>query len=421
MTRHPEQSKATATAVRQCRFAVVSDSHIALPQTVWNGPNRLHMVEVGIPALEQAFEHFEASDIDFLLMPGDLTQHGEPENHRWLADRLAQLPFPTYVIPGNHDFPARSFYKSKTTQQEFIEIYRKFGYQDSGDRPYYNQLIFPGIRLIGLNSNQLSADGQFIEGRIDSPQIKWLDQQLKKYSRRIDDDAEIKNENSLSNELILLMVHHNIAEHIPHQSTHPLGKRYILPDVVQLQNKLRNAGVKCVFTGHLHVQDIVNLDGLFAITTGSLIAYPHPYRIMTLYEVDSPLQTPIADSEEGIDSGNSSSEGTKQRWLEIETHRIQALPDWDDLTSVSRRWAGDHSGAFMTQLLAKSSLDLSLEESEIYSKQIQYLWADVARGDQQLSFPDLPENVRDYCENFGVRSRNNQLRFSANHIALRID
>ncbi|MGD1937653.1 MAG: metallophosphoesterase family protein [Cyanophyceae cyanobacterium] len=400
----------SATSVRQCRFGVISDSHVALPQTVWQGPNRLHLVEVGIPALEQVFEHLQSADVDFLLMPGDLTQHGEPENHHWLANRLAQLPFSTYVIPGNHDFPARSFYKSKTTQEEFIDLYRKFGYQGSGDRPYYNQQIFPGIRLIGLNSNQLSADGQYIDGRIDLPQMEWLDRQLQelKVNHNQSNKESNKNGDQRSDEIVMVMVHHNVAEHIPNQSTHPLGQRYILPEAVGLQNKLRDAGVKFVFTGHLHVQNIVDANGLFAITTGSLIAYPHPYRILTLHEITS--REPDMDGEV-----------SRQRWLEIETHNIKTLPDWENLTSVSRQWAGNHSGAFMTQLLAKSSLGLSLEESEFYSQEIQYLWADMARGDQQLSFPNLPRKIRDYCENFGVRSHNNQIKFCDNHIALRVD
>ena len=381
-----------------CRFAVISDPHVALPHTIWDSPNRLHLVEVSIPALEQILERLESLEIDFLLMPGDLTQHGEPDNHHWLADRLARLPFPVYVIPGNHDFPARTFADSKISQDEFIKIYRNFGYQESGHLPYYHRQIFPGIRLIGLNSNQLSADGRWIEGRIDVSQMEWLDRQLAACQRDYPDD------------LVLAMVHHNLAEHIPHQSTHPLGQRYILPKVDQLQKKLRDGGVKCVFTGHLHVQDITETaaaPGLHAITTGSLVAYPHPYRILNLY---------------GVETGEGElGETRQQRWLAVESHRVESLPGWPDLGAVSWQWAGDHSGEFMTQLLAKSSLNLSEAEAAVYSTKIRHLWAEVSAGDRQLSFPDLPNDVRDYCENFGVRSRNNQMKFTANHIAFRLD
>ena len=88
------------------KFAIVSDLHIALPHTIWDHPRRFHLVEISIPAFELVLERLSRLDLDFLLLPGDLTQHGEPDNHTWLSQRLAQLPYPTYVIPGNHDVPA---------------------------------------------------------------------------------------------------------------------------------------------------------------------------------------------------------------------------------------------------------------------------------------------------------------------------
>ncbi len=56
---------------------------------------------VSIPAFEFALQHLEQLKLDFLLLPGDLTQDGEPANHLWLQKRLESLPFPTYVVPGN--------------------------------------------------------------------------------------------------------------------------------------------------------------------------------------------------------------------------------------------------------------------------------------------------------------------------------
>ena len=79
------------------RFAIVSDLHIALPHTIWNHPSRFHLVEVSIPAFESALEHLKQLDLDFLLLPGDLTQHGEPENHIWLQNRLSQYITPHHL------------------------------------------------------------------------------------------------------------------------------------------------------------------------------------------------------------------------------------------------------------------------------------------------------------------------------------
>lgn len=157
------------------RFAVVSDLHVALPHTVWDGPNRLHLVEVAIPSLEIIFDRLASLELDFLLLPGDLTQHGEPENHQWLADRLAQLPCPVYVIPGNHDVPVLEANEQSIGFGAFPGYYRQFGYGGAGDKHYYSQQILPGLRLIALNSNTFDAEGQQV-GRIDPEQMAWLRQ-----------------------------------------------------------------------------------------------------------------------------------------------------------------------------------------------------------------------------------------------------
>ncbi|HEY9815581.1 MAG TPA: metallophosphoesterase, partial [Candidatus Obscuribacterales bacterium] len=113
------------------RFAIASDLHIGLPHTILDHPNRFHLVEVSIPSLEVVLDHFSSLDLDFLLLPGDLTQHGEPENHAWLAQRLAQLPYPVYVIPGNHDLIATHRGDRAIAASDFPKIYRQFGYQNT--------------------------------------------------------------------------------------------------------------------------------------------------------------------------------------------------------------------------------------------------------------------------------------------------
>ena len=220
------------------RFAVVSDLHIAIPKTVNNHPHRFHLVEVSIPVLELVFQHLERLDLDFILLPGDLTQDGEPENHQWLQQRLASLPFPAYVVPGNHDVPTLLPTNRTIGFQEFSHYYRQFGYNHSREL-YYLQELCPGVQLIALNSNQFDSQGRQV-GCLDERQLVWLEQILPQ----------------LRDQFILVMVHHNVIEHLPGQSRHELGRRYMLDNASILLKLLSNAGVKLIFTGHLHVQDI---------------------------------------------------------------------------------------------------------------------------------------------------------------------
>jgi 3',5'-cyclic AMP phosphodiesterase CpdA len=361
------------------RFAVISDPHIALPQTIWHHPSRFHLVEISIPAIEQVLLHLEQCQLDFLLIPGDLTQHGEPENHAWLVNRLAQLPFPVYVVPGNHDIIERSPTDRSIGFTDFPAYYQKFGYTDPS-QIYYSHEILPGVRLIGLNSNSFDADGQQLPtGYLDDEQLVWLTTTLA----------------TTQNELVLVMIHHNVIEHLPHQSRHPMGRRYMLDNASVLLRLLKAANVPLIFTGHLHVQDIASWQGIYEITTGSLVSYPHPYRILQFHENEC-----------------------GRRWLQIESGRVTSVEPFVDLQHTSREWMGDHSLPFMTKLLNQSPLTLSSSEAETFAPLLRYFWADIANGDGVFDFPQLPPTLRNYLNRFSALDADGNLTLIDNQVSL---
>ena len=343
------------------RFAIISDLHIALPPTIWDHPSRFHLVEVSIPVLESILDRLRACELDFLLLPGDLTQHGEPENHQWLAERLAQLPYPTYVIPGNHDVPGLQANCTSIGLADFPQYYRSFGY-DNPKQLYYTCQLLPGVRLLALNSNQFDVQGKQL-GVLDDEQLLWLEQVLKDYQA----------------DLMLVMIHHNVVEHLPGQSRHPLGRRYMLDNAPALLKRLREANVQLVFTGHLHVQDVAYSEGVYDITTGSLVSYPHPYRVLEL-----------RTDERG------------QRSLQITSGRVESVPGWETLQQTSRNFMGDRSYPFMLQLLMQPPLKLSQAEAEVLAPGLRNFWADLADGDATFAFPEFPSAARRYFERFSA-------------------
>jgi 3',5'-cyclic AMP phosphodiesterase CpdA len=348
------------------RFAIISDLHIALPETIQESPHRFHLVEVSIPALERVLDRLESLDLDFLLLPGDLTQDGEPENHVWLADRLSRLPYPVYVVPGNHDIPQLERNSDSTPGSigaaDFPFYYQKFGYHDP-HQLYYTCEVLPNVRLIGLNSNAYDSQGnQLGMGHLDAVQLDWLEQVL----------------TNLNGEVVMVMVHHNVLEHLPGQTNHSLGRRYMLENAPTLLKLLRSAGVQLIFTGHLHVQDVTSQQGIYEVTTGSLVSYPHPYRVLQFYQNDQGQQ------------------------LQIESDRVSSVPGWETLQTRSREWLGDRSVPFMLKLLTQPPLSLTLAEAETFVPALRYFWADVAGGDTIFDFPQLPADVQKHLERFGA-------------------
>lgn len=348
------------------RFAVVSDLHLALPHTIWDHPNRFHLVEVSISAFQSVLEHLTQLDLDFLLLPGDLTQHGEPENHAWLQQCLAQLPFPVYVVPGNHDVPVLLADQQSIAFADFPYYYTKYGYEDP-QQIYYIRQLLPGVKLIGLNSNSFNDQGEQV-GCLDAKQLLWLEEVLA----------------ASADELVLVMVHHNVVEHLPNQSNHPLANRYMLSNSAELLQLLRRYGVKLVFTGHLHVQDIAYSDGVYDITTGSLVSYPHPYRVLEFHR-----------DNQGKES------------LQIISHRVESVPEFPDLQQSSRQWMGDRSFPFLIKLLTHSPLNLPLSQAKKLAPSLREFWATIADGDAVLDYPHFPLEVRRYIQSYGALAQQN--------------
>lgn len=363
------------------RFAIISDPHIALPHTIWDHPNRFHLVEVSIPALEAIFEQLQHLNLDFLLIPGDLTQHGEPENHAWLSQRLLQLPYPVYVIPGNHDVVARDATEKTIGLADFPYYYQKCGYRDPSQL-YYVHPIAPGARLIGLNSNGFDADGkQLSSGFMDQAQLQWLEQVL----------------NDSTDQFTIVMLHHNVLEHVPGQTRNPLGRRYMLSNAAELLAVLQSAGIQLILTGHLHVQDIAQSQGIYEITTGSLVSYPHPYRVLEFQQDHD---------------GN--------RWLTVESNRVMQVPGWPNLLHTSREWMGERSFPFMLKLLTHPPLSLPIDQAEKIALELRYFWADIAHGDTVFDFAHLPQPVQQFLTRFGAIGHEGQPQLIDNFATLRL-
>jgi Icc-related predicted phosphoesterase len=65
----------------------------------------IHASEATRERVERAFTQVE-QDADAVLLAGDLTTTGEPEQAQVLADACRGLPIPVFAVLGNHDFHA---------------------------------------------------------------------------------------------------------------------------------------------------------------------------------------------------------------------------------------------------------------------------------------------------------------------------
>nr|MCR5484330.1 metallophosphoesterase [Clostridiales bacterium] len=202
---------------------------------------------------------FSASDAPFLLIPGDLTC-GKRASHEEFAAMLKETEENTgkkiFVIPGNHDTDDDDFEKYISIN-EFKKIYSDFGYGEalsSDDKSgCYTAELLNGYRLLAIDSNIYGKDN----GKVDSSRLKWIKEQLK----------TAKNDGVK----LIAMMHHSLLPHFEAQS--------MIPNYRSLATLLADSGVKYVFTGHLHANDITSSRSLkgnviYDIQTGALITAP---------------------------------------------------------------------------------------------------------------------------------------------------
>ena len=88
---------------------------------------------------------------------------------------------------------------------------------------------------------------------------------------------------------VIALMHHHLVEHFDGEST--LLPRYIIPEAETAVASLATAGVRVIFTGHLHITDAATSlpasSGnpsctITDVSTGSLTTYPFPLRLGTI-------------------------------------------------------------------------------------------------------------------------------------------
>ncbi|MBQ7295847.1 MAG: metallophosphoesterase [Clostridia bacterium] len=219
-------------------------------------------------AILKAFlEKAAAEKSDYMLLAGDLVDSGVKTSHEALALMLKDFEAKTgkkiFVVPGNHDLYG-------TTADEFVSIYKDFGYseaiaKDSESKSYVADLK-GNYRLIVIDSTN---PGESEHGMTDA-RVSWVEAQCKKAKQ--------------DGKYVIAAMHHNLIDRISaaafiHEGD-AVDKTFKLGDV------LAKAGVKYIFTGHSHVQDICAYEAddgsvVYEVVTGSLTTYPVPYRVVS--------------------------------------------------------------------------------------------------------------------------------------------
>lgn len=279
------------------KIAVISDIHFLSDQLIDEDEAYQAYVQAtgrNVGELHLIFDHVIDEIIkekpDVLFIAGDLTNHGELQSHIDLIKKLEKIKnagISVFVIPGNHDInipDSKAYTGQKSTpvssisKDEFAKLYDSFGFGTAALRDEnslsYCAAIDQNHWLLAFDTNRYAehTTSSITGGRILSETLNWA--------------LEILYQAEKKGITVLGMMHHGLVEHMPYQSA--FFSDYLIDDWEKQATVLSDAGLKVVFTGHFHANDItqfISADGssLYDIETGSLAQYPFPYRILNLY------------------------------------------------------------------------------------------------------------------------------------------
>lgn len=146
------------------RFAVIADTHLGES-------------EKNLERFQRALKIVEEKKLNFLVVIGDLTEAGEPEQYQMARQELDKLKTPYYFIPGNHDTGRESSGNGRENYRHFF-----------GDESYREVIIslpsggkIDTARLFLLDSSSFFNNEQTTLGK---EQWQWLAERIERLSRR---------------------------------------------------------------------------------------------------------------------------------------------------------------------------------------------------------------------------------------------
>lgn len=231
---------------------------------------------------------FERSSAEILLIAGDVSENGQWSEHIGLAEILREFQNRTgkkiFLIPGNHDIRTRAS-GNRLDLSDFLDVYADIGYDETLVRhdttASYTAELDNEYRLLAIDASIYREDGS----RVTPELLAWIEAQVQQAK--------------LDGKKLIGMVHHNVLEHFGFESV--AGNLLNLDNYRGNATKFADWGIKYVFTGHGHANDItaaVSAQGnnIFDIETDSLITYPNGYRKVTFSDTAVEVNTDYIDN-----------------------------------------------------------------------------------------------------------------------------
>jgi len=228
------------------KFIQVTDAHLDAD------------LEFSQKVLKAAVEDInKQQDVSFVVFTGDNINTADENELRSFVKIVNKLNVPYYVVLGNHDV-----YKTKNMSKiQYFEILRE-------GNPFKRQRT-PNYKFTKKGFVFLTVDGakEIIPGptgyyRKDT--LEWVDKQLSKNRKKP----------------VIIFQHFPVEYPITSGGRFKTHKTYKVENYQDILSKHDN--VLAILSGHFHVNGETMKNGVYHISTPSLLAVPHSYKIVDI-------------------------------------------------------------------------------------------------------------------------------------------
>ncbi len=232
-------------------------------------------------------------EIDIVLIAGDIVADGAREAHDEIIPILRRLKDAgkrVFLITATHDFHDKPLKAvgdkvgraTPIKRDELYEMYKEFGRNEAISEHRkshsYSVMLNGNTRLLCMNDDGKGGGTDFCGYFEDC--VEWIKGQL--------------NEAKEKGEYVIVMTHHPA---LPPSPIYPIfSKRDMLANYEEMTTLFADNGVKYIFTGHTHMTNIAvktteKGNDIYDVNTGSLVAYPCPYRKVEFTETEVKIRT----------------------------------------------------------------------------------------------------------------------------------
>ena len=232
------------------KFVQVTDAHLSTVK----GSYTQREVEYSKAALESTIKDINTlKGISFVAFTGDNIDTANEKDLTLFLQMANKLNVPYYVVIGNHEvFKSQDFGK-----KEYLKVLRKYAKNCKPKSPNY---VFEkdGIVFLVVDGAKETIPGP--AGYYKKDTLLWLDKTLTKYENRT----------------VVILQHFPIVEPYYNRS----HTTYNIKEYEDILKKHTN--VIAIFSGHYHGNAENKKDGIYHVSTPSLVEAPHNYKVVEI-------------------------------------------------------------------------------------------------------------------------------------------